>query len=130
MSADRIAVAYTSREVLRGPGAGSYIGLSGSVSEGLSSLVRNLDVRPRFMVAKGGITSSDIATAGLACQEAVVVGQLTPGVTLWMLGDEAKFPDMPYVVFPGNVGSESTLATTVGELWRASGASETNLSAD
>lgn len=130
MSADRIAVAYTSRKVLKGPGAGSYIGLSGSVSEGLSSLVRNLDVRPRFLVAKGGITSSDIATSGLACQEAVVVGQLTPGVTLWMLGDEAKFPEMPYVVFPGNVGTEITLATTVGELWRASGASEANPSAD
>jgi uncharacterized protein YgbK (DUF1537 family) len=38
------------------------------------------------------------------------MGQITHGVPVWRLGHESKFPDLPYVVFPGNVGTEQTLA--------------------
>ena len=65
------------------------------------------------MIAKGGITSNDIATKGLGVKRAMVAGQLQPGIPVWKLGSEAKFPNMYYVVYPGNVGSESGLADAI-----------------
>lgn len=35
-----------------------------AVSEALVDVVRMLNVRPRFLIAKGGITSNDVATKG------------------------------------------------------------------
>ena len=48
-------------------------------------------VRPAFVVAKGGITSSDVVTAGLGIRRAWVRGTLLPGiVSLWEpVGDGA-----------------------------------------
>lgn len=73
-------------------------------------MVRKLKVQPRFLIAKGGITSNDIATKGLQVKRALIAGQLQPGVPVWILGEESKFPGMYYVVYPGNVGSENGLA--------------------
>jgi uncharacterized protein YgbK (DUF1537 family) len=47
---------------------------------------------------------------------AVVLGQVRPGVPVWRLGPETRFPGLPYVVFPGNVGGPETLAEIVAEL--------------
>ena len=68
------------------------------------------------MIAKGGITSSDVATRGLGVKRALVRGQLLPGVPVWRLGAEARFPGIDYVVFPGNVGSDTALADAVQQL--------------
>jgi uncharacterized protein YgbK (DUF1537 family) len=43
----------------------------------------------------------------------MVRGAIVPGVPLWELGPESRFPGMPYVVFPGNVGGPDTLASVV-----------------
>ncbi|MEZ4905366.1 MAG: nucleotide-binding domain containing protein [Spirosomataceae bacterium] len=83
--------------------------MSVSIAEGLNQIVNHLRHRPRFLIAKGGITSSDLATKGLGVQRAIVLGQIATGVPVWALGSEAKFPNMPYIVFPGNVGEDSTL---------------------
>jgi hypothetical protein len=32
---------------------------------------------------------------------------------VWITGDESKFPGIPYVIFPGNVGKTTTLKETV-----------------
>jgi len=61
-------------------------------------------------VAKGGITSSDVATLGLGVRRALVMGQVLPGVPVWQLGKETRWPEMAYIIFPGNVGSEDALA--------------------
>jgi uncharacterized protein YgbK (DUF1537 family) len=79
----------------------------------LISIVRGLQVRPRFLIAKGGITSSDVATRGLGVRRALVRGQILPGVPVWRLGAEARFPGLDYVVFPGNVGGDTALADAV-----------------
>lgn len=42
-------------------------------------------------------------------QRANVLGQIRPGIPVWQTGDESKFPQTPYVIFPGNVGEDSTL---------------------
>jgi uncharacterized protein YgbK (DUF1537 family) len=65
------------------------------------------------VVAKGGITSSDVATGALGIRRAVVRGSLLPGiVSLWEPADGPS-RGLPYVVFAGNVGDEDGLADVV-----------------
>ncbi len=86
------------------------------VSASLVEVVQELRTEPRFLVAKGGITSSDLATRGLGVKRAVVRGQVHPGVPVWELGAESRFPGLVYVVFPGNVGDDAALADVVQKL--------------
>lgn len=87
--------------------------LSVKISAGVTRIVKDLNIRPRFIIAKGGITSSDVGTKGLGVKKALVLGQLLPGVPVWRTNAESKFPDMCYVVFPGNVGEEDGLKKAV-----------------
>jgi len=116
----RDVVVYTSREWIVAPDAESSIALSQTVSRSLVALVRGLETRPRYLVAKGGITSSDVATQGLGVRRAIVLGQILPGIPVWELGPETRFPGLPYVVFPGNVGGPDALREAV-TLLRAAG---------
>ena len=84
-----------------------------AVSDALVSVVSQVRRRPRFIVAKGGITSSDLGTRALGVRIAHVPGQVAPGVPVWTLGDETPFPGLPYVIFPGNVGTPDALADVV-----------------
>lgn len=86
--------------------------LSVKISDAVTSLVQNLQVRPRYIIAKGGITSSDIGTKGLKVQRATVAGQILPGIPVWFTGAESKFPGISYVIFPGNVGAKTALKET------------------
>lgn len=83
--------------------------LSVKISDAVQSLVGRLSVVPAFVIAKGGITSSDVGTKALAVRKASVLGQIKPGIPVWQTGAESKFPLTPYVIFPGNVGEISTL---------------------
>jgi len=112
----QLTVLHTSREVVTGASAEESLAISRSVSSALVEVVRKLQVRPGFLIAKGGITSSDVATTGLGVRRALVRGQLLPGVPVWRLGAESKFPGLDYVIFPGNVGGESALADAVNLL--------------
>ncbi|MBB3126189.1 uncharacterized protein YgbK (DUF1537 family) [Paenibacillus rhizosphaerae] len=86
------------------------------ISAALTEVVSQLTVRPRYIVAKGGITSSDIGTKALGVTVAVVAGQIKPGIPVWICGEESKYPQLPYIIFPGNVGEETTLLDIVEEL--------------
>lgn len=83
--------------------------LSVKISNAVTSIVKRLEVRPSYIIAKGGITSSDIGTNGLGVKHATVAGQVKPGIPVWYTGEDSKFPGLPYVIFPGNVGSITTL---------------------
>jgi uncharacterized protein YgbK (DUF1537 family) len=83
------------------------------VSDSLVEIVLAVSTRPRYLLAKGGITSSDVATQGLGVKRAMVVGQILPGVPVWELGLESRYPGMPYIVFPGNVGGPDAMAEVV-----------------
>ena len=61
-----------------------------------------------------------MAVKALAIKKAAVMGQIQPGIPVWMTGSESKFPGMPYVIFPGNVGGEDTLKKVVETLSRDS----------
>jgi uncharacterized protein YgbK (DUF1537 family) len=82
----------------------------------LVSTLRRLSARPRYLIGKGGITSSDLATAALGVRRARVLGQIAPGVPVWRLGPESRYPGLPYVVFPGNVGGPDALAAVIETL--------------
>lgn len=87
--------------------------VSVEISDAVTSIVGMLNVRPNFIIAKGGITSSDVGTKALKVKKATVMGQIKPGIPVWMTGEESKFPNMPYIIFPGNVGEVSTLREAV-----------------
>jgi uncharacterized protein YgbK (DUF1537 family) len=86
------------------------------VSAAVTAVVKGIDTSPRYLIAKGGVTASDIATKGLGVKRAIVLGQILPGVPVWRLGPESRFPGIPYVVFPGNVGGPSALADAVKKM--------------
>ena len=87
--------------------------LSVKISDAVQSLVGRLNITPSFVIAKGGITSSDVGTKALAVRKANVLGQIRPGIPVWQTGKESKFPMTPYVIFPGHVGEASTLKEAV-----------------
>ncbi|MHB8897173.1 MAG: four-carbon acid sugar kinase family protein [Thermoguttaceae bacterium] len=116
LAAGRDTVLFTSRPLVTGAGVAENLGIGQRVSSALVQIVARLEVRPRYLVAKGGITSSDLATRGLGVRRARVRGQLLPGVPVWQLGPETKFPGLPYVVFPGNVGGPEALQHVVQQL--------------
>jgi uncharacterized protein YgbK (DUF1537 family) len=116
LAAGRDTVLFTSRTLVTGRDDQANLAIGRSVSAGLIALVQGLTVAPRYLVAKGGITSSDVATHGLGVRRARVLGQALPGVPVWGLGPEARFPGLGYVIFPGNVGGESALADLVRRL--------------
>lgn len=114
----RTAAAYTCRRELVIPGDTPESALLRSVkiSDAVQSLVGGLVTRPAFVVAKGGITSSDVGTRALGVRRATVLGQICPGVPVWRTGEESRFPGIPFVIFPGNVGTDSTLREAVEKL--------------
>lgn len=112
----RDVLLFTSRALVTGTDAADSLRIGRSVSTALVETVRALEIRPRFLIAKGGITSSDIATDALGIRRARVLGQILPGVPVWRTGSETKFPDMPYIIFPGNVGDADALAEAVARL--------------
>ena len=109
-------VLFTSRSLVTGSDAASNLAIAQRVSAGLVAVVQTLTTRPRYLLAKGGITSSDIATQGLGVKRALVLGQILPGVPVWQLGPEARYPGLGYIVFPGNVGGPQALAEVVTAL--------------
>jgi uncharacterized protein YgbK (DUF1537 family) len=106
----------TSRRLLRGRDAAESLEVSRQVSTAVTEVVRAaLAAGPAWVVAKGGITSHDVAVRGLGIRRARVLGQLFPGmVSVFRPVDAApEAVGTPYVVFAGNVGDESTLASVV-----------------
>lgn len=111
----KTAAVYTKRERfdLESDDKDEQLKVSVKISDAVTSIVANLSVRPNFIVAKGGITSSDIGTKALAVKKANVMGQIKPGIPVWMTGAESKFAGLPYIIFPGNVGTNDTLRETI-----------------
>ena len=96
-------VIYTSRQEIRLDDANQRQHLGQQVSVFLVDIVYRLPFTPSYLVGKGGITSHDILTKGLGIKSARVLGQVINSVPCVMT---EKFP---YIIFPGNVGSELSL---------------------
>ncbi|MCK4864510.1 MAG: four-carbon acid sugar kinase family protein [Gammaproteobacteria bacterium] len=105
-------VIYTSRVEKVFSDQQTRLAFGEQVSEFLMDVVRNLPETLGYLISKGGITSNDVLSSGLSLRTSRVVGQILPGCSVVCCpADHPRFPDMPVVIFPGNVGDEDALAT-------------------
>lgn len=124
--ADSDVLLFTSRARVTGADAAKSLEIARTVSSAVVEVVqRALEARPAWVVAKGGITSHDVAVRGLGIRRATVLGQLFPGMVSVLRPEEAAEAavGIPYVVFAGNVGDENALADVI-ELFRGGAGSE------
>lgn len=112
------AAVYTRRDRIDLPdnNPDKQLEMSVKISDAITKIVSQLQIKPSFIISKGGITSSDIGTKGLMAKKSLVLGQIENAVPVWLTGDEAKFKNMPYIIFPGNVGNDDTLKNIVEKL--------------
>jgi len=107
----RTAVIYTSRAEKRFADQHERLAFGERVSDFLMDVVRQLPADLGFLISKGGITSNDVLSNGLALRSARVLGQIHPGCSVVRCPDDhPRYPAMPVVIFPGNVGDEQALA--------------------
>ena len=110
-------VIYTSRTEKRFPSQAERLAFGERVSGFLMDIVRSLPETLGFLISKGGITSNDVLSDGLALRTSRVVGQILPGCSVVRCHhDHPRFPHLPVVIFPGNVGDEHALATAYARL--------------
>ena len=115
---DGDVIVHTSRTLVKADDAAESLAIARTVSAAVVTVVnRTLKSNPpRFVIAKGGITSSDVAAFGLEIRHAVVRGPMLPGlVSLWEAVD-GPARGIPYVVFAGNVGDDESLAEVTHKL--------------
>ena len=107
-------VIASSRQLVTHTEAKQSLAIGEIVSSTLVEIIKAITARPKYVIAKGGITSSDIATKALRFQRALIVGQANPGIPLWRCDQQSSlWPGIVYVVFPGNVGTEDGIAELV-----------------
>lgn len=118
--AGRTPVIFTSRTERRFPDQSARLAFGEQVSGFLIDVVRGLPKTLGFLISKGGITSNDVLSSGLALRTARLLGQILPGVSVVRCPhDHPRYPDMPVVIFPGNVGDDQALATVHRRLCRS-----------
>jgi uncharacterized protein YgbK (DUF1537 family) len=110
--AGQTPVIYTSRQELQFADTDTRLQFGLTVSALLMDIVRGLPTEMGYLVSKGGITSNDVLSDGLSLRTARLLGQILPGCSVVCTpNDHPLFPDLPVVLFPGNVGDAAALAT-------------------
>ncbi len=109
-------IIYTSRELISEQDSAKNLKIGLTISTFLTDIVSKLTVQPSYIIGKGGITSSDLATKSLRIKRAIVLGQMITGVPVWKPQADSKFPDTPFIVFPGNVGDHTGLTQVIKKL--------------
>jgi uncharacterized protein YgbK (DUF1537 family) len=115
---DGDVIVHTSRLLIKTDDPAESLRIARTVSAAVVAVVnRTLKTfPPRFVIAKGGITSSDVAAHGLEIRHAIVRGPMLPGiVSLWEPVD-GPAKGIPYIVFAGNVGDDDSLAQVTRKL--------------
>ena len=103
-------VVFTSRTELAFASAAERLAFGEAVSGTLMDVVKRLPDTLGFLISKGGITSNDVLSTGLALTASRVLGQILPGVTVVQTPPWHRLPQLPVVIFPGNVGGDGALA--------------------
>ncbi|SMH45239.1 Uncharacterized conserved protein YgbK, DUF1537 family [Rathayibacter oskolensis] len=116
--ADGDVAVHTSRSLRRALDPQESLDISRRVSAAVVAVVQGVlaRVRPRFVIAKGGITSSDVASEGLRIRRAIVRGPMLPGIVSLWEPVEGPAAGIPYIVFAGNVGDDDSLAQVAATL--------------
>lgn len=113
-----VPVVYTSRlELVDFVTQEERLAFGQQVSSFLMDVVQRLPATLGFLISKGGITSNDVLSKGLSLRTSIVLGQILPGCSVVKCPDDhPRFPNIPVVIFPGNVGDEKGLAIVLNRL--------------
>jgi uncharacterized protein YgbK (DUF1537 family) len=103
-------VVFTSRSERQFASAAERLNFGEAVSGTLMDVVKRLPATLGFLISKGGITSNDVLSSGLELTASRVLGQILPGVTVVQTPPWHRLPQLPVVIFPGNVGGDDALA--------------------
>ena len=109
------AVIYTERKTIALGGSDS-LRAGAVIMDALCLILQALQQSPAFTIAKGGSTSHQVATKFLKIDRARVLGQVAEGVPVWRVGEPGHEPSTLFVLFPGNQGTENTLADVLTSL--------------
>jgi len=121
-NAGKTPVVYTSRQELSFKDVKTRLNFGEKVSGLLMDIVRGLPSDIGFLISKGGITSNDVLSNGLALTSARLLGQILAGCSMVITpSDHPQFPNLPVVLFPGNVGDADALATAYRRLTKNTG---------
>ncbi len=121
-NAGKTPVVYTSRKELIFEDVKTRLQFGSKVSGLLMDVVRGLPSEIGFLISKGGITSNDVLSTGLALTWARLLGQILPGCSMVQTPkNHPQFPNLPVVLFPGNVGDATALATIYQRLSNKAG---------
>lgn len=116
-NAGKTPAVYTSREELVFADMQTRLQFGADVSDLLMDIVHGLPADIGFLISKGGITSNDVLSKGLALTSARLLGQILAGCSMVRTrADHPQFPNLPVVLFPGNVGDDKALATVYRRL--------------
>ncbi len=110
-------VIYTSRTEKTFADQATRLAFGDTVSAFLMDVVRSLPATLGFLISKGGITSNDVLSSALALRTSRVLGQILPGCSVVRCPDDhPRYPELPVVIFPGNVGDEHAVARAYARL--------------
>ncbi|MEM6404355.1 MAG: four-carbon acid sugar kinase family protein [Cyanobacteria bacterium P01_D01_bin.116] len=116
-NAGKTPVVYTSREELTFEDIDRRLQFGAKVSALLMNVVQGLPSDIGFLISKGGITSNDVLSTGLALNTARLLGQILAGVSMVSTPqNHPQFPNLPVVLFPGNVGDADAVSTVYQRL--------------
>ncbi|MCC0179127.1 four-carbon acid sugar kinase family protein [Waterburya agarophytonicola K14] len=115
--AGKTPVVYTSRQELSFTDIQQRLEFGEQVSALLMDVVEGLPKSIAFLISKGGITSNDVLSVGLNLTSARLLGQILPGCSVIRTEPtHAQFPNLPVVLFPGNVGNRDGLVSAWSRL--------------
>ena len=106
-------VIYTSRNVITGSSPEEYLEIGAIIANAMTAVVAGISVKPRYVISKGGMTSSNIILNALNIKRATVPGQISPGVLVLQMGPESKYPRSKLILFPGNVGGSTAISEVI-----------------
>ena len=106
-------VIYTSRNVITGSSPEEYLEIGAIIANAMTAVVAGISVKPRYVISKGGMTSSNIILNALNIKRATVPGQISPGVLVLQMGAESKYPGSKLILFPGNVGGPTAISEVI-----------------
>lgn len=103
-------VIYTSRQYLDLHDRDENLRFGQKITDLLMALIQYLPKDIRFMLSKGGNTSHNLLSQGLSLRQVRLIGQIMAGCCLVKTdADHPHFPNLPVVLFPGNVGDRQGL---------------------
>ena len=106
-------VIYTSRNVITGSSPEEYLEIGAIIANAMTAVVAGISATPRYVISKGGMTSSNIILNALNIKRATVPGQISPGVLVLQMGSESKYPGSKLILFPGNVGGSTAISEVI-----------------